>query len=645
MNNSILNVGLVKVCLKVLRHDTKNMKRKVMCSNSYLELSYKINMNKIMGKKVSIYIFPLILSVLMCGRVGISVVETRSTYAVNVMSCIIFVLVVWSMFFVYAQHKLNAFFFGKSTNLFLAVVISSVLIGCFYIYSMWGIGGLTLDPINRINAGSQYPDNLYQSAIAESYNRSLLPTALVNDETVLRYHTFSCLVVNIFSRIFNMPSFFIYSYLYPILILPLYACFQYIGVLVAKEYFTGIRTLGLSDIIVITLYNVGILGPAQLSPLGIWKSSYINSESFVLANTFALLFFIFCFLVMKTKKHINLFLYIGVPITIFVLSWTKISVGCLVAVTIGYYFFRIKSKSIKYWLLNFYYLIVLICSLWLFRGGSNSNAGNSKAGFGWFPFIKYCDNKIIGLCGHYLILSLMAIIFIVFEIKKKNYKKEDFISGKTIWIELISIITICSFLPGMLLDIGGGSAAYFSYFLEIPSMLLLCGSGHLEGVFDRLHLSFKNGIGIIFIAWIFYVGAINPKVFFVNRERVSASVNSGIFENAMIIRELVADRPEDYTIYLSEDAEVLRYYPYTTAGIYIYPGLSGVGVINASYCFDGVSYTVTDIPVTGYALAYVQHTKLSLDEAIYRAQALGKKNLIYIEGNNRYEIINLGRNY
>lgn len=592
--------------------------------------------------KVSIVLFPLTCALVMSVLVGVSVVRTTSPYIVPVLIGLILVVVAWSVFFIHDQYRLYTGLTNRGADCPMAFLFSAVMISVFFAYATWDTGYLSLDPIGKINSGLQHPDNLYQSAIAESYNRSIFPVALVNQEAVLHYHTLSCLIANILSRIFQMPSFFIYSYLYPIFILPLYGFIQYYGILVAKQYFIGTDILTFSDAVLVILYNVGLFGTSIMSHFCIWKSSYVNSESFVTANTVAILFFCFCFKMMKTEKFKRIFLYLVIPITIFVLSGMKISVGCLVTAAVIYYFLRTEWKNYRYWILNLYYLTVLAGAFFLFKGGSGGNGGNSKAGIELFSFIlRYCDGRIDRACGHYLILSLMTIIFIWTDIKKKKYKVTDIQSGKSVWVELAAMITICSFLPEIFLNIKGASAVYFSFFAGIPSMLLLCGHGYPEALFGKISSFFRTAVFIILIVWVSYISRNNFDVFCFDRWNEALHTDENIYEAAMEIRTLVSNTSDDFTIYLDKDAQVLKTYSnLPIAGIYIYPALSGVGIINASYRDDNLCYTVSEVPITGYGMGYVDHQKLSLDEAVQYARELGKTKLIHMKKNG-YEVIDL----
>ena len=324
------------------------------------------NADIFLNEKVSICIFPLIISFIMCILIAIAAIKTNTPYIVNVFTGVIIVLGFWLILFIYDQHKIMIGLSDRSVNGFFFITFSALLVGLCFAYFIWGQGYLSLDPIQRINSGLQHQDAFFLSAIAESYNRSLFPSTLVNQEAIFRYHTLDCLITNIISRLFFMPCFFVFTYLQPIIFLPLYGFLQCIGILGAKKYFTGMGTLKLTDIVIVTIYNIGLLAPLQLSHFGIWKSSYVGSSSFVTANIFAILFFILCFHMMRTKKHRNAFLYIGIPIAIFILCWSKISVGFLVTIVILYYFFRTKPKSLKYWLLNLYYLAAFLNSLIFF---------------------------------------------------------------------------------------------------------------------------------------------------------------------------------------------------------------------------------------------------------------------------------------
>ena len=235
----------------------------------------------------------------------------------------------------------------------------------------------------------------------------------------------------------------------------------------------------------------------------------------------------------------------------------------------------------------------------------------------------------------------MSIIFVCLEIKKNRFTISDFLQGKTLWIEEVILLSIVAFSPSLILDIAGGSAAYFSYFAEIPAMLLLCGMGYTGNSFNERKKQ-KNDINItqrykknyalsvgLFI-WCICIGFENSAEILRSEELILADSGSGFYEELMEIRKIVGNFPEKYTIYLEPDAAVTGIATNSLFQIYVYPALTGVGVINASYVQDGLYYDFRDVPVKGYGLTSVQHERLSYDKALKRAKNLGKEKVIHM---------------
>ena len=116
---------------------------------------------------------------------------------------------------------------------------------------------------------------------------------------------------------------------------------------------------------------------------------------------------------------------------------------------------------------------------------------------------------------------------------------------------------------------------------------------------------------------------------------------TNLYESAMELRSLVNGYPEKYTIYLDSDSEALREAQESPIeGIYLYPGLTGIGVINASYMDNGKYYLADSSEAKGFGFTFVKHGRLSYDEAVEEARRGGKEYMIYI-GEDGYSVIDL----
>ena len=522
----------------------------------------------------------------------------------------------------------------------IAFIVLALIISVYFAFKIWGIGYLSLSPIARINNGIQHQDTLYHSTIAESFSRSFIPSALINDETYLHYHTFSHFLVNIFARMLSIPAFIAYNYIFPIVFLPLYIFAQILAMFSAKKVFVGSAAiLNTFDLLVIATFNMGIISNNILGKYAISKASYIASESYLVGNTLAFLFYSVLLLNIYRKpneKNKFMLLLIGIPSMIFFVSWSKISIGMLFAISILYYFFRMKIKSIKYWCFNIYYGLVYLVCIKLFNNGAGIYS-NIKDSFRLFAFSDYCSGSL-GIAGHYLLLSVMSILFIIFEIKCHQYNLTDIKNRKTIWIEEILIISLFAFLPGALLVINGGSAGYFSYFVETPAMIMLCGHDYINKAASHLHKE-KAVFLLTAVLWCAIIGISACFNTLEKKNLITADNDSGFYDEMMEIREMAGDTPELYIFYLDSDAKAVDIFSDSLSNLYVYPALTRIGVINASYCWDdGKYYTFTDKNVGAYGLKDVKNGKLSFDEALKKAREMGKEKIIHVTKEG-YEIV------
>lgn len=594
-----------------------------------------------------IIILPVIVSAVLTSFLFHGLFVTNSPYKNKIIPFACFILFLWiaaSIKVLWLPSKTKSYYYTSEPKqpLFINIVfiILALIISVYFALTIWGIGYLSLSPIARINNGIQHQDTLYHSAIAESFSRSFIPSALINDETYLHYHTFSHFLINIFARMLSIPAFIAYNYIFPIVFLPLYIFAQMLAIFSAKKIFAGSATvLNIIDLLAIASFNMGIISNNILGKYAISKASYIASESYLIGNTLAFLFYSVLLLNIyrkpKKKNKVILFL-IGIPSMIFLVSWAKISIGMLFTLSILYYFFRMKIKSIKYWCFNFYYGLVYLVCIKLFNNGAGVYS-NIKDAFRLFAFSDYCSGSL-GIAGHYLLLSVMSILFIIFELKYYRYNLTDIKSRKTIWVEEILIISLFAFLPGALLVINGGSAGYFSYFVETPAMIMLCGHDYINKAINRLRKD-KAVFLLPAVLWCAIIG-INACFNMIQKKKlITADRGSGFYDEMMEIREMAGDTPELYTFYLDSDAKAVDIFSDSLSNLYVYPALTRIGVINASYCWDdGKYYTFTDKNVGAYGLKDVRNGKLSFNEALKKAREMGKEKIIHVTKEG-YEII------
>ena len=592
----------------------------------------------------NILLMPVIVSVTLTGILLYGLHITDSLYKNKIICISIFLVLIWVSLFLIHNKKRQTIKM-KSNSLFDLTIILSVsfLIGIVFSCFVWGKGYLSLSPVARIDNGTQHADTLFHSAIAESFGRSMIPRALVNEERTLPYHTFSHLLLKGVAELVSMPTFIIYNYIYPILFLPAYIFAQITSIKCAKKYFIKSKELCIMDVIIIGIYNVGIFQNQILSACGVWKSSYVVSESFLIANTLAYLSYAVLFSYIQ-KDNINkilnhLFIIVGIPAMIFCLSWAKISVGFLFTASVMYYILRQYWRSIKGWGVEIIYALVFLLSVYLFNRGSGTAGGIMKE-IQLFAFEKYCEN-MYGFMGHYFILILMGGIFIILEIIFNKYSLRKMIRGKALFIEEILIVSILGFLPAFMIDINGGSAGYFSYAVETLALILLCGNNKINHVIQKMRgAKWKKIIPCSMCIWCIYIGIDTAAGVIQEDQMIIKDDVPGFYTELMNLREIMDGEPEAYTFYLDNDSKVAELFQEPLAAIYVHPGLTGAGVINASYCMDGKYFLFDGTEIGGYGLKDVNNEKLSFEKAKMKAIELGKKYLIHASENG-YEIVQL----
>ena len=239
--------------------------------------------------------------------------------------------------------------------------------------------------------------------------------------------------------------------------------------------------------------------------------------------------------------------------------------------------------------------------------------------------------------GHYFLLSLMTILFVCLELNRKNFKWEDFKAGNTIWIECILIMTILAFMPSAILKYGYSDSVYFSFCIEIPSLILLCGHDYID-IKNEANGALKPliyGICLCYCLWTgYHHKLINPLTYITNEH------NSNLSETLLQIRDQVGKNPEQYTIYIEPDSFLSQVYPEGRKAIFVCPAMTGVGVINATYSYDGNYYAYNGEQVSRYGMDDINNGMISYDNALEIAKENGKTYVIHLL-NTGYEIEDL----
>lgn len=587
-------------------------------------------------RRISVLVFPWAVSWILTAFVLWSVLKTQPAFGTRMAVIAAAVSLAWSLLLALDCRRILR---GKTRRTLRCslptALVLSLFLGYFFACIAWGSNYQSLAPLERLDNGTQHLDTLYLSSLAESFRSSVIPATLLNGTTRIPYHTFSNLLMSVVSRIAGVPAFIGYNYLYQTIFLPVYILAQLMAVAAAKEFFSNRTDLRLRDLAVILLVNVGFIYTPWLDVHGIWKRNYIISESFLIANTMAFLCYGVLFRVMKDpgkgKKRTNLVLFLLIPAGIFLITWCKISVGLLFAVSVMYYLFRTHLRELRFWGINILYGVILLAALWLFSL-SGSAFLPSGGGFQLMAFQERCPGPL-GIWGHYLILMILPAVFIGLEFFRLRKEKRVIATGKTVWIEDLLLFACAAFLPGFLMDIDGGSAVYFSCVLEIPAVLLLCGHPafnreiRTDGWGKRI-ACFLCAAWCAVMCWFNRMEADPVKY-------VTGQHTSALSETLLEVREKYGQHPEEYAIFLEQDNIGTRIFKEARRSemrtMYIWPAMTGIGVINGTYRENGTVYTYLGTEMTNYGSEYTDFDHaLTWEEAKEWAREKGKKGVIRV---------------
>lgn len=406
----------------------------------------------------NIFLFSCVICFVQFCFIFVATIRTGYNFADKILFASFFSFVIWLFLFLFQDIK------NKSVLRFDILKISSILfafvLGFFFVKLEWFYGYLNLDPVLYLMKGRSHIDTLFHSAIAESYITNGFPSINFNEPILLKYHTFSHFLIAVLSKILDIPAFIFYNYLFPIFSIPLYVFLVQYSLFEIKKMLKVEQNFSFWDSVFLFLF------------LGFFliHSLYI-SESCLVSVIFMLLGLN---LILKSKNifiaRISLSSIVLVPVFIFLVSWGKISCGMIFTGFFCYYLFRENIKSVKNWGLIILYAVTFVFSYKCF----SDTSGTDSSKITLFHFARnYLTLKTSAF--YYFSQLIPAILCLMFAMKEKFLSKEYFKNRENILPETMLVASIVSFLPGIFLTIGGGSAAYFCIPAFVLNLLILWG--------------------------------------------------------------------------------------------------------------------------------------------------------------------------
>lgn len=406
----------------------------------------------------NIFLFSCVICFVQFCFIFVAIIRTGYYFADKVLFASFFSFVIWLFLFLFQDIK------NKSVLRFDILKISSILfafvLGFFFVKLEWFYGYLNLDPVLYLMKGRSHIDTLFHSAIAESYITNGFPSINFNEPILLKYHTFSHFLIAVLSKILDIPAFIFYNYLFPIFSIPLYVFLVQYSLFEIKKMLKVEQNFSFWDSVFLFLF------------LGFFfRYCLYISESCLVSVIFMLLGLN---LILKSKNifiaRISFSSIVLVPVFIFLVSWGKISCGMIFTGFFCYYLFRENIKSVKNWGLIILYAVTFVFSYKCF----SNTSGTDSSKITLFHFARnYLTLKTSVF--YYFSQLIPALLCLIFVVKEKFLSKEYFKNRENILPETMLVASIVSFLPGIFLTIGGGSAAYFCIPAFVLNLLILWG--------------------------------------------------------------------------------------------------------------------------------------------------------------------------
>lgn len=617
-------------------------------------------MNKIKAPQ-NYYILPLIIALVQFCFLSVALFGSRFNIENKVLIVSFLFVCLWGiLFFADIVRKKN--FTINISNILLIILFFLLCLNI--IRQSWFVNYLRIDAIQRFFEGKTFIDTLYHSAICESIVTNGYPSIQQNAPFFLSYHCLSHYLIAGISQLLIIPCFVAYNYLFPIIFIPLFLYLLQKVALIGKSYFSGINELSFIDYIILAGACCGFVTKQQQLNLGCnFNVNIYNSESCLLAIILLLLYF--C-LINKGYRNIrsfdNINLFVLIPIYILILSYTKISFGVIFALGASYYVFRKYLFNDKKWFLFVGYCGVFVIYYIFIRKIAPSYSGSAATAQNDFILFHYVRTKCRNLFYiflHYGVLFLPIIATILLrtpEILKDilKYKKEN------VFVEMIFLLMVGACLPGIFMNIHGGSAFYFVIPVYICSWILLI-SYNVPAALIQKHVRIGQLWFTLLTVMIVLTCARNMKAYNSVSQTLKARMTSAQIAKDkeylafnQIRKEIVENR-KDFCVFLSDDSDMISrfdsalketspkiYYcrPYLAVSAYL-----GVPVINSIYEKDGYFYRGDDKEYGGYGefKAYsmppaVCGEKVTEENMIEKAKAINKKRIILINRNN-YSVI------
>ncbi|MEX2230708.1 MAG: hypothetical protein WD824_01000 [Cyclobacteriaceae bacterium] len=348
---------------------------------------------------------------------------------------------------------------GGLLVIFLALKLISIL---------WMTNGY-LSPLapEAYAIGHLHMDTIYLTGLTSIIKTYQVTTTGLFGLVPIQYHAGSNYLFASFSQLCDLSTVKFYNFAFPVIFVPLFFQTLFFATLPNLKRKSDAFRMIIS--LLILFFVVSGFVPNSVGYRYLTLSAFNNhflSESYCISLILMFLFISLYKPFLKTNQvssHpvVNALLILMIPVWFFAIGYAKISTAIILFVAFFYLIVRRKLIFQKWILISTVLTIVLLPLLLFLTIESNRNATFS---FDIGSFYKYYvkDSLVIYFLLNYYFVFFMVLCFIFYIRRSDQGIFKQIIEGKYIVPETIIVAAIAGIMPGLLIEIEGGSAAYFS---------------------------------------------------------------------------------------------------------------------------------------------------------------------------------------
>jgi len=390
----------------------------------------------------------------------------------------------WSIFDYFRQINVPSFIVGLLLTIFYSTWLASLI---------WGVGYLHPLLFEGVFFDFGHVDSLYHSAIVGMLKTYGVVSTGLDGVPYTAYHFGSHWIFAQLASLLKMRALTFYQLGFPVIFVPLFINAILLLILNVRRYVFSITDFYLWKDwklwMLFIVLQVGIL-PARLSGL-IGSGMYTRyvSESYTVALTISLLLMasaIYFFLGKNRKSTLleQYFLSLFViPLVIGLIVLSKISIGFLMVVLATYLFWRIGLYKNVVFMLGggIAFLVALVTVFFVLSPHLVVNSSGNSLSINLInsSLIDRCRSMPLLLLPFYpLLYFLFSLAFIGFRLcALKIVSLGDFFAAvrrrELVDVEILLVLCVFGFLPGVFLSISHGSDGYFTDFQDLIALIFL----------------------------------------------------------------------------------------------------------------------------------------------------------------------------